>query len=98
MKENLCHGCNYRTGFGKSKEICLQASKEGIVIAANFNTPVQTVISGSKAGVEKACEILREIGAKRVVPLVVGGPFHSPLIEKQNLAGRRNGKYQIFSS
>ena len=66
----------------KVKEVCLQASKEGIVIAANFNTPVQTVISGSKAGVEKACEILREIGAKRVVPLVVGGPFHSPLIEK----------------
>lgn len=66
----------------KVKDVCLQASKQGIVIAANFNTPVQTVISGSKAGVDKACEIFREIGAKRVVPLVVGGPFHSPLIEK----------------
>lgn len=64
------------------KQICKDASSEGIVIAANFNTPVQTVISGSKAGVDKACELASEAGAKRVVPLVVGGPFHSPLIEK----------------
>ena len=64
------------------KAICEEASKVGIVIAANFNTPVQTVISGSKAGVEKACEIANEKNAKRVVPLVVGGPFHSPLIQK----------------
>ncbi|MFC1898232.1 ACP S-malonyltransferase [Candidatus Cloacimonadota bacterium] len=64
------------------KSICEEASSAGIVIAANFNTPVQTVISGSKAGVEKACELLKEKGVKRIVPLVVGGPFHSPLIEK----------------
>jgi len=64
------------------KAICEEASKVDIVIAANFNTPVQTVISGSKAGVEKACEIAQEKKAKRVVPLVVGGPFHSPLIQK----------------
>lgn len=64
------------------KDICEEASKVDIVIAANFNTPVQTVISGSKAGVEKACEIANEKNAKRVVPLVVGGPFHSPLIQK----------------
>ena len=64
------------------KAICEEASKIDVVIAANFNTPVQTVISGSKAGVEKACEIAQERGAKRVVPLVVGGPFHSPLIKK----------------
>ena len=64
------------------KTICEEASKVDIVIAANFNTPVQTVISGSKAGVEKACEIANERNAKRVVPLVVGGPFHSPLIQK----------------
>ena len=64
------------------RNICQQASSEGVVVAANFNTPVQTVISGSKAGVEKACELLSEAGAKRVVPLVVGGPFHSPLIAK----------------
>jgi len=64
------------------KNICEEASKVDIVIAANFNTPVQTVISGSKAGVEKACELAQERGAKRIVPLVVGGPFHSPLIQK----------------
>jgi [acyl-carrier-protein] S-malonyltransferase len=64
------------------KKFCEEASSEGIVIAANFNTPVQTVISGSKAGVEKACELLKANGTKRIIPLVVGGPFHSPLIEK----------------
>ncbi len=64
------------------EEICNEASKTDIVIPANFNTPVQTVISGSKAGVEKAEELAKAKGAKRIVPLVVGGPFHSPLIEK----------------
>ncbi len=64
------------------KDICAEASKIDVVIAANFNTPVQTVISGSKAGVEKACEMAKDRNAKRVVPLVVGGPFHSPLIQK----------------
>ena len=72
--------------IGASKEVikekCELASEAGIVVPANFNTPVQTVISGSKAGVEKACELLSEAGAKRVVPLVVGGPFHSPMISK----------------
>lgn len=66
----------------KVKEICEQASSEGVVIAANFNTPLQTVISGSAAGVEKAMELAKGAGAKRALPLVVGGPFHSPLIEK----------------
>ncbi len=66
----------------KVKEFCELASNEGIVIAANFNTPVQTVVSGSKAGVDKACDLASSAGAKRVVPLVVGAPFHSPLIEK----------------
>ena len=64
------------------KDICEMASERGVVIAANYNTPVQTVISGSEAGVKRACEIAGEAGAKRIVPLVVGGPFHSPLIEK----------------
>ncbi len=67
------------------RDICEEASKIDIVIAANFNTPVQTVISGSKSGVEKACEIAKEKNAKRVVPLVVGGPFHSPLIQKAKI-------------
>ena len=64
------------------RDICKQAQSEGVVIAANFNTPVQTVISGSKAGVDKAGEIAKEKGAKRVIPLMVGGPFHSPLIAR----------------
>ncbi len=62
--------------------ICEEASIYGVVVAANYNTPVQTVISGSKAGVDQACELLKEAGAKRIVPLPVGGPFHSPLIER----------------
>lgn len=64
------------------KQICEEASKTGIVIAANFNTPVQTVISGSKEGIEEASRLANERGAKRVIPLAVGGPFHSPLISK----------------
>lgn len=65
----------------KVKELCLQAEDKGTVIAANFNTPVQTVISGSLSGVERASALAGEQGAK-VVPLVVGGPFHSPLIAR----------------
>jgi [acyl-carrier-protein] S-malonyltransferase len=64
------------------REICTRASEAGVVVAANFNTPIQTVISGSEAGVARAGELAKEAGAKRVVPLVVGGPFHSPLIER----------------
>jgi len=64
------------------RSICEEASKVDIVIAANFNTPVQTVISGSKAGVDQACKLAKEKNAKRIVPLIVGGPFHSPLIQK----------------
>ncbi len=66
----------------KVKEICEIASETGIVVAANYNTPVQTVISGSELGVNKACEIAKNEKAKRIVPLKVGGPFHSPLIAK----------------
>lgn len=62
--------------------ICKQASQSGIVVAANFNTPEQTVISGCKAGVEHANLLAEEAGAKRIIPLTVGGPFHSPLIRR----------------
>ena len=51
------------------------------VQAANFNDPAQTVISGSKAAVEKACEVLKAAGAKRALPLPVSAPFHSKLMK-----------------
>jgi [acyl-carrier-protein] S-malonyltransferase len=52
-----------------------------VVVPANYNSPGQLVISGSVKGVELACEKFREIGARRVVLLKVGGAFHSPLME-----------------
>jgi [acyl-carrier-protein] S-malonyltransferase len=52
-----------------------------VVQAANFNDPSQTVISGSKAGVEKACEMLKAAGAKRTLPLPVSAPFHCALMK-----------------
>jgi [acyl-carrier-protein] S-malonyltransferase len=52
-----------------------------VVVAANYNCPGQLVISGSNKGVEVACEKLKEAGAKRALPLPVGGAFHSPLME-----------------
>ena len=52
-----------------------------IVEAVNFNDPAQTVIAGSKAAVEKACEVLKAAGAKRALPLPVSAPFHSSLMK-----------------
>jgi [acyl-carrier-protein] S-malonyltransferase len=52
-----------------------------VVEAVNFNDPAQTVIAGSKAGVEKACEVLKAMGAKRALPLPVSAPFHSSLMK-----------------
>ena len=52
-----------------------------VVSAANFNDPRQTVIAGSKAGVDKACELLKAAGAKRTMLLSVSAPFHSPLMK-----------------
>ncbi|PKL81846.1 MAG: [acyl-carrier-protein] S-malonyltransferase [Ignavibacteriae bacterium HGW-Ignavibacteriae-3] len=69
------------------EEICSEASSEGIVQCANFNSPGQIVISGSVAGVRKAMELSKSNGAKLVKELIVSGAFHSPLMEsaKENL-------------
>jgi len=61
------------------EEVC--ASIEEIVVAANYNCPGQLVISGSIKGIDIACEKLKAAGAKRALPLQVGGAFHSPLME-----------------
>ncbi|MBQ8047235.1 MAG: ACP S-malonyltransferase [Prevotella sp.] len=62
--------------------ICKEVSDQGhVVVAANFNCPGQLVISGSVEGVNSACEKLKEAGAKRALPLKVGGAFHSPLMQ-----------------
>ena len=52
-----------------------------VVEAVNFNDPAQTVIAGTKAGVDKACELLKAAGAKRALPLPVSAPFHSSLMK-----------------
>ena len=54
---------------------------KGIVVAANYNCPGQLVISGEKQSIEMACDAMKQAGAKRALPLPVGGAFHSPLME-----------------
>lgn len=61
------------------EEIC--DSIDDVVVPANYNCPGQIVISGTMSGIEKACELMKEAGAKRALPLKVGGAFHSPLME-----------------
>lgn len=61
------------------EDICQRISD--VVVPANYNCPGQLVISGTIAGIDKACELLTEAGAKRVIKLNVGGAFHSPLME-----------------
>lgn len=64
------------------ERICAEISAEGgVVVPANFNSPGQVVISGSVEAVKEACAQLKAAGAKRALPLAVGGAFHSPLME-----------------
>jgi [acyl-carrier-protein] S-malonyltransferase len=62
---------------------CVRAAQETgeVVQAANFNDPKQTVIAGTRAGVDRACELLKAAGAKRALPLAVSAPFHSALMK-----------------
>ncbi len=62
------------------EEICVSITDE-VVVPANYNCPGQVVISGSMEGIRIACEKMKEAGAKRALPLPVGGAFHSPLME-----------------
>ena len=65
------------------EEICQKVQQETgeVVVAANYNCPGQLVISGSFTGIDRACELLLEAGARRALKLPVGGAFHSPLME-----------------
>ena len=66
----------------KIEEICAEVSKEGsVVVPANYICPGQLVISGNVEAINEACEKLKAAGAKRALPLKVGGAFHSPLLQ-----------------
>ena len=66
----------------KVEEICAAVNAEGeVCVPANYNCPGQIVISGTTQGIATACEKLKAAGAKRALPLKVGGAFHSPLME-----------------
>ena len=71
------------------ERICADASDDSAVaVAANINAPGQVVISGDPVAVERAGELLKELGAKRVLPLHVSGAFHSPLMERAQVGLR----------
>ena len=66
----------------KVEEICQSVNKDGyVVVPANYNCPGQLVISGDVEAINEACAALKEAGAKRALPLPVGGAFHSPLMQ-----------------
>lgn len=78
------------------EQIC--AETEGLVVAANYNCDGQVVISGEKAAVERACEAMLAAGARRALPLPVGGAFHSPLMEPARIElGKAIEATPIFS-
>ena len=90
----------------KVEDLCKDASSEGIVQCANFNSPGQVVISGSVDGVRKAMELCKSNGAKLVKELVVSGAFHSPLMqsakdelkEALNNTNFYNAKFPVYAN
>lgn len=63
------------------EEVCQEASAIGVVSPANYNTPSQIVIGGEVAAVDKAVELLKDAGVKRLIPLNISGPFHTALLK-----------------
>ncbi len=104
MAENVPEG-GMAAVMGLSSEQIEQALPRGVVVA-NYNGPEQTIISGSLSGMSAAEETLKKAGAKRIIPLPVSGPFHSPLMEKAAEAFERElrtaeirpPKYRFISS
>lgn len=83
----------------KVEEVCSQISAEGeVVVAANYNCPGQLVISGTVDAINKACEALKAAGAKRALPLKVGGAFHSPLMQPAKDELQAAIKQTVFSA
>ncbi len=68
--------------YKEFQHIIKELSKEGIIQAANFNSPQQVIITGEKVLIEKSIPLIKETGAKRVIPLKVSGAFHSPLMQE----------------
>ena len=91
MQEAVPEGGAMAAVLGLDGETAARVCEEtpGAVSVANYNCPGQIVITGEQQAVERACEGMREAGAKRTVPLKVSGPFHSPLLEK---AGQELGQ------
>ena len=79
------------------EEVC-DSIKDLVVVPANYNCPGQLVISGSIEGIDKACELLKEKGAKRALKLPVGGAFHSPLMQPASEELQAAIKTTTFSS
>jgi [acyl-carrier-protein] S-malonyltransferase len=67
------------------RKVCAEAAQGEVVEAVNFNAPAQVVIAGHKAAVERACDLAKQAGAKRALPLPVSAPFHASLLKPASL-------------
>lgn len=80
-------------------QICQDISKEGnVVVPANFNCPGQIVISGNMDAVNEACKKMKEVGAKRALPLAVSGAFHSPCMEPAKIELQQAIENAVFKT